>query len=495
MSEISPNFPFLSAGKSSQADYLAAISQAAHAVCEHYASIDKAYDGLAPQALREQLLREPICPEEGAPLDSLIAWAGEHVLANSIALGSTRTMAHLHCAPMIPALAAEVMISASNASMDSWDQAPAATVLEQQLLAWLGELIGWGNNHGGGTLTSGGTQSNLMGLLLARDAWCARDFGVRVQQDGLPELAQTGRIFCAKSAHFSVQQAAALLGLGHQAVIAVDTDADQRLCPEHLKQAILSARKDGARPFAVVATAGTTDYGSIDPLPVLADMAAQEQLWLHVDAAYAGALLLSDALQSKLTGLARADSVTLDFHKMFYQPISASAFMLRDGKHWDWLRLHADYLNPPEHEALGMDDLVTRSIQTTRRFDALKIVLSLRHLGRKNFARLIEQTLDNAQTAADILKNYPDLELMTPPRLNTVLFRFAGKNCPPEKLDQLNHRIRQRLFLSGFALLGQTRFAGKIVMKMTLLNPNIGAQDFAAIFEQVMQLAQNEALD
>src|SRR5262249_53886874 len=217
--------------------------------------------------------------------------------------------------------------------LDSFDQAPAATVVELLLLRWLCRQAGLPATADG-TMTAGGTLSNSMGLLLARDTWCRKRHGWSVREQGLPPEARRCRILCSEMAHFSVDRAAAQLGLGTEAVVKVAVDADYRLCLRDLDRqlALLAAR--GQFPLAIVATAGTTDVGAIDSLADVAARARAAGAWLHVDAAYGGALLFSERHGRRLHGLDQADSLTLDFHKLCWQPISCGAFLVREAAHF-----------------------------------------------------------------------------------------------------------------------------------------------------------------
>jgi L-2,4-diaminobutyrate decarboxylase len=485
---------FLGPQPASQDAYASAIACAQAQVLRHFAPLPQCYRGTPPQALHERFASVDPCPDEGQALDQVLDWVGREVLADSIAVSHPMTMAHLHCAPLLPALAAEVLISASNASMDSWDQAPAPSHLEQRIVEWLGARFGLGP-RADGIFTSGGTQSNFLGLLLARDRFCQRAFGVSVQREGLPAQASKLRILCSSVAHFSVQQSAAILGLGHDAVVPVPVDAAQRMDAAQLQQCIASLRAEGLLPMAVVATAGTTDFGSIDPLPEVADIAAREGLWLHVDAAYGGALALSDRLRPRLAGIERADSLTVDFHKLFWQPISASALLLRDRAGWELLRLHADYLNPADAELQGTLDLVTKSIQTTRRFDSLKLFVTLRTLGRRRFAALVEQTVDLASAVATTIDAEPCLQRIAPVGINSVVFRCVDPAWSDGDADRINATVRERLLREGRALIGRTRVAGRTCLKFTLLNPEAGLPAIRQLLRELLAMARQVAAD
>jgi L-2,4-diaminobutyrate decarboxylase len=224
--------------------------------------------------------------------------------------------------------------------------------------------------------------------------------------------------------------------------------------------------------MAIVATAGTTDFGSIDPLPELASLAQSAGAWLHVDAAYGGALLFSAQHRGKLQGIEAADSLGLDFHKLFWQPIPCSALLLRGARHFDSIKLYADYLNPELHEDEGIPNLVTTSLLTSRRFDALKLRISFQTLGRAKLAAMIDRTIQLADHSANIVKQTPQLELMCEPQLSTVVFRYVAAD-PAIDSDKLNATLRQRLFNRGLAVIGHTRVRNRQSLKFTCMNPTV----------------------
>src|SRR5476651_2887207 len=305
-------------------------------------------------------------------------------------LGQCRcaTVAHLHCPSLVIIQAAEVLINATNQSMDSWDQSPSATIIEMKLIEWLRTQVGYQPGDAG-VFTSGGTQSNLMGLMLARDAFFARQ-GHSIQQDGLVGNLRKMKVFCSENAHFSVQKNMALLGLGYQSVTLVKTDQFARMDVSDLAAKLAQAQANGEQILAIVATAGTTDAGAIDPLRAIAKLAAEHQIWVHVDAAWGGALLLSEKYRDYLDGIELVDSITLDFHKQFFQTISCGAFLLKEARHYELMRYQAAYLNSEFDEAQGVPNLVSKSLQTTRRFDALKLWMGLEALGQKQYAEIID---------------------------------------------------------------------------------------------------------
>ncbi|MFN8668933.1 MAG: aspartate aminotransferase family protein [Gemmatimonadaceae bacterium] len=409
----------------------------------------------------------------------------EAIVQHSIVTGHPAAAAHLHCPPLIAPLAAEVLLSALNQSMDSFDQAPAATMVELQVTEWLCRLAGLPTTAAA-TFTAGGTQSNYMGLWLARDAWLARERGWPVRTKGLPPDANRLAILCSEVAHFTVEKSAMQLGLGTDAVVKVAVDDRFRIDATALDAALARVRADGRIPFCIVGTAGTTDFGSIDPLGALADAAARVGAWFHVDAAYGGALLFSPRGERVLAGLSRADSITLDFHKLLWQPISCGAFLLRDAAHFDLAATHADYLNPESHVADGIPDLVNRSVLTTRRFDALKLWMTTKVLGRERLAGYIDATCVLARVVGAAVRERPALELVhAPDDLSTVLFRVRAPAAPGDdgREDALNTYVHDELFRRGVAVLGVTRVRGRITLKLTLLNPTATVADIVAILD------------
>lgn len=372
--------------------------------------------------------------------------------------------------------------------MDSWDQSPSATIIEIKLIEWLREQVGYPAGDAG-VFTSGGTQSNLMGLMLARDAFFARQ-GHSVQLHGLTGNLSKIKVLCSENAHFSVQKNMALMGLGYQSVTLVKTDKFSRMDLNDLKEKLAQAKANGEQVMAIVATAGTTDAGAIDPLADIAALAAEQQIWVHVDAAWGGALLLSGKYRHFLNGLELADSVTLDFHKQFFQTISCGAFLLKDARHYQLMRYQAAYLNSDFDEEHGVPNLVSKSLQTTRRFDALKLWMGLEALGKKQYAEIIDNGVTLAQQVAQFVAEQPQLELVMQPQLASVLFRFRPENSDAASVALLNQRIGDALLASGSANVGVTEADGVTCLKLTLLNPTVCLEDVKVLLASVTACGQ-----
>ncbi|AVV47567.1 aspartate aminotransferase family protein [Streptomyces sp. P3] len=420
--------------------------------------------------------------------------------------------AHLHCPPLAVATAADLAASTLNPSLDSWDQAPAASELESLLThALAAEIYGHTNPApptgsapaptGPGSpsadsgpapaspgspsadsgpaptgpmtpatrpraataptlpadalVTTGGTEANHLALLLAREAHG-------------PAL----RLVCGANAHHSLPRAAWLLGLPEPVILPTPTGV---LDPATLHHTLTT--RPG--PLLVAATAGTTDAGLIDPLPALAALCHAHGARLHIDAAYGGGLLFSDRRRPLLTGLEAAHTVTLDLHKLGWQPVAAGLLAVRDPHDLTALHHHADYLNADDDTEAGLPDLLGRSLRTTRRPDVLKIAVTLKTLGRSGLGALVDQVCDNARQLADLVTAHPGLELHAPPTLSTVLLR------PAHATDTAVADIRRRLLTQGHAVLGRARLDGRLWLKTTLLNPHTRPADLTALLRLV----------
>jgi len=438
---------------------------------------------VSPEALAKLVGAIDVCPDDPVPFDEVLADVGERVLAHGVRPFDPRCVAHLHTTTLLTAAATELAIGVTNQSLDSYDQAPAATLLEDHLVRWTAGLLGLPAGASG-VLTAGGTASNLLGLLLARGD---------VTTDGLPAEARTWRIVASEAAHFSVQRAAAVLGLGHRAVVPVATDGSGRIDVAALDQALADLDRQGLRCIALVGTAGTTDLGAIDPLPALAERAAHRGAWFHVDAAVGAAFAFSDRLRPWLDGIASADSVTADLHKLCWQPIGASLLLARDGRRLDLVRHPSDYLDRADDEddaddGSGPLNLVGRSLDTSRRFDALKVVVSLRSTGRRRMGAMVEHLVDLAAATAEVVAATPDLELLAPVSSVTVLFRWRPPGSDDgDALDAANTAIQRALFAQGRAVLGRTRHRGRVALKLTLVNPTTTLDDLVPLLTLVRE--------
>ncbi|MFC9588375.1 pyridoxal phosphate-dependent decarboxylase family protein [Streptomyces sp. NPDC056944] len=464
--------------------YRRSVTEGVERVARKLAATRGPFTGVTPAELAPVVdavdLDQPL-GDSSAALDEL-----ESVyLRDAVYFHHPRYLGHLNCPVVIPAVLGEAVLSAVNSSLDTWDQSAGGTLIERKLIDWTTGRIGLGP-LADGVFTSGGTQSNLQALLLARE------------EAGTADLSKL-RIFSSECSHFSVQKSAQLLGLGRDAVVSVPVDATKRMQSVVLAAELEACRAEGLVPMAIVATAGTTDFGSIDPLPEIAALAAEYGAWMHVDAAYGCGLLASTTRRHLLDGIERADSVTVDYHKSFFQPVSSSAVLVRDGATLRHATYHADYLNPlpqalgfaraggtPTTLAEQIPNQVDKSLQTTRRFDALKLWMTLRVMGADGVGELFDEVCDLAREGFELLAADPRYDVVVEPQLSTLVYRYVPETATsPEDVDRANLHARKALFASGEAVVAGTKVGGRQYLKFTLLNPETTAADIAAVLDLI----------
>ncbi|MGW8062768.1 lysine decarboxylase DesA [Streptomyces ziwulingensis] len=464
--------------------YRRSVTEGVERVAAKLATTERPFTGVTADALSPRVdgidLDKPL-HDTAAVLDEL----EDVYLRDAVYFHHPRYLAHLNCPVVIPAVLGEAVMSAVNSSLDTWDQSAGGTLIERKLIDWTTARIGLGP-AADGVFTSGGTQSNLQALLLARE---------EAKTENLADL----RVFVSEAGHFSVTKSAKLLGLGPDAVVSIPVDHDKRMQTVALARELERCARDGLVPMAVVATGGTTDFGSIDPLPEIAALCEQYGVWMHVDAAYGCGLLASLKYRDRINGIERADSVTVDYHKSFFQPVSSSAVLVRDTATLRHVTYHAEYLNPRRTVQERIPNQVDKSLQTTRRFDALKLWMTLRVMGADGVGQLFDEVCDLAAEGWKLLAADPRFDVVVEPSLSTLVFRcIPASVTDPAEIDRANLYARKALFASGDAVVAGTKVAGRHYLKFTLLNPETTTADIAAVLDLIAGHAEQylgESLD
>ncbi|MGW5214159.1 lysine decarboxylase DesA [Streptomyces sp. NPDC004051] len=464
--------------------YRRSVTEGVERVAAKLATTERPFTGVTVDALAPAIERIDLdrpLHDTTAALDEL----EDVYLRDAVYFHHPRYLAHLNCPVVIPAVLGEAVLSAVNSSLDTWDQSAGGTLIERKLIDWTAARIGLGPSADG-VFTSGGTQSNLQALLLARE---------EAKTDDLATL----RVLTSEVSHFSVQKSAKLLGLGPDAVVSLPVDHDKRLQTVALARELARCAEDGLVPMAVVATAGSTDFGSIDPLPEIAELCAQYGVWMHVDAAYGCGLLASLKHRDRIDGIERADSVTVDYHKSFFQPVSSSAVLVRDAAALRHATYHAEYLNPRRTVTERIPNQVDKSLQTTRRFDALKLWMTLRVMGADGIGGLFDEVCDLAHEGWELLTADPRFDVVVEPSLSTLVFRYVpAAVTDPAEIDRANLHARKALFASGDAVVAGTKVADRHYLKFTLLNPETTTADITAVLDLIAGHAEQylgESLD
>jgi glutamate/tyrosine decarboxylase-like PLP-dependent enzyme len=363
--------------------------------------------------------------------------------------------------------------SVLNQNATAWRSAPAGVTIERTVIRWLAEAIGCAGFTG--SLTLGGSSANLMGLCMAREAKApANQTGVR-----------GGVIYCSTETHMSIAKAAALLGLGHDAVRLIPVDDAFRMRIDELRAAIAIDLRAGKKPIAVVASAGTTATGSIDPIGAIADVCDEFGLWMHVDGAYGALAAL--AMPEAFSGMDRAHSLSLDPHKWLYQPAGVGCLLYRDPGDAQRAFSHTgDYARSLTNDPIEGFTIFEESMELSRPFRALKLWLSLRYFGLNAFQQSIAEDLQLAQVLAAAIDSEPKLERLAPVALSAVCFRYRDADGD---LDALNRAILTRVTKRGGVYLSNAVIHGKFALRACVVNHRTTEDDVRAIVREVLAAA------
>lgn len=370
----------------------------------------------------------------------------------------------------------DFLASVLNQNVTAWRSAPAAVSLERAVVRGLASAVGCQGFLG--SLTSGGSAANLMGLTLAREALAPAN------EAGSP----SGVVYASTEVHMSIPKAVALLGLGRRNLRLIPTDAEWRLNPEALEQAIVQDLSAGLRPLAIVATAGTVNTGAVDPLPAIAELARKYGLWLHVDGAYGAFAAL--AIPERFEGLSRADSISMDAHKWLYQPLDCGVLLFRESSAARRaFSFTGDYAKVASTDSVEGFAFFDESLELSRRNRALKLWLSMRYHGLSAFRAAIRRDLDNARRLADVIRAEPSLELLAPVTLSAVCFRYAGEVPEPER-NAFNTRLLARINARGRVYLSNATIQGHLALRACFVNHRTTPEDVQTVVAEVLAAAK-----
>ena len=371
---------------------------------------------------------------------------------------------------------ADLLASVLNQNVTAWRSAPAAVTLERQVVAALAAALDCRGYHG--SFCGGGSMANLMALAMAREA------RLPANASG----ARPGVVYASTEVHMSIPKAMALLGLGRENLRLIPADARWRMSPAHLREAIAADHAAGRVPLAVVATSGTVNTGSIDPLSEIAALCREHGLWMHVDGAYGALAAL--AVPERFAGLNAADSLSLDPHKWLYQPLDCGMLLFKDAQAarvaFSYTGDYAKSLAEDPLEAFAFFD---ESLELSRRFRALKLWLSLRYHGLDAFRRAIGADLRHAQLLAQQVAASARLELAAPVALSAVCFRYLCAEGQTPDGDRLNAAILRRVIERGRVYLSNASLGGRFVLRACFVNHRTTEEDVAQIVPEVLAAA------
>jgi len=383
----------------------------------------------------------------------------------------------------------DLIASALNANITCWRSGPAGTELERMVVRWLGSLINY-SREAKGLLTSGGSMANMIALLVAN----RRKSGAEASRRGLWNSGPPMTVYASSEVHLSIAKAADILGFGRDQVREVACDERQRIRIDLLREKIEADRRQGLRPFCVVGSAGTVNTGVVDSLSELAVVAAEFDLWFHVDGAYGAPGVLDERKKHLFAGLELADSVSLDPHKWLYVPVDAGCLLFRDDaaakatfstEEADYIKTHG-YV---DEEAFAFWDY---GVELSRRFRALKIWLTLQYYGSRRIAAAITDDISLAAYFGEVVANAPDFELLAPVELSICCFRYVPRKSLSEtELDKLNERIMERVQKGGRAYLSNATVNGHFALRACITNFRTTKNDIDQTIVAVREAAED----
>lgn len=448
------------------------------AIIDHYTHLDKKL----PVALKSRKEMDSLfleeAPEKGSDPKKVLDFVVSNVMANTTLMSHPKAYSFVPGPSNYVSVMADALATGFNVFSGGWVASPAAAELEIITIQWLLKIFGFPPKKGGGIFTSGGSMANLTALATARNIKCGKDFSKAI-------------IYLSDQAHSSNIKAIRVLGFREDQVRIIPTDSEFNFALNKLKNCIAADRLQGLFPFCLLASAGTTNTGSVDPLPEMAAICKKEGLWFHVDGAYGAAAILAPQGKKALKGIEKADSLTIDPHKWLFQPYEMGCLLVRNHKNLSYTFTEKpEYLRDIEGNTseINFYDL---GIQLTRRFRALKFYMSLKTFGLKAFRKAVTYNIELAEKTEALLRSSAQWQVVHPATLAIINFRFnpIGKNFDASTLDRLNQQISEQIMHSREALLVTTILNGQVVLRMCLINPRTTFEDVQSTLQHCEKIA------
>ncbi|MDP2995920.1 MAG: aminotransferase class I/II-fold pyridoxal phosphate-dependent enzyme [Bryobacterales bacterium] len=439
---------------------------------EHFAGLrDKPVNVTGSRAALASLIDAPP-PERGRPAGDVLDLLDKAVFSSIGHVDHPRFFAFVPSPNNFVSAMAEALAAAHNVFAGSWLEGSGPAQLELTTIDWLRQFCGLPEGAAG-LFVSGGSMANLTALVVARAA-------------KLADRPEGATIYCSDQVHSSVERGLRVLGFARGQVRKLASDENFRLSVDALARQIAADRAAGLRPFCVVANAGTTNTGAVDPLGELADLCRRQDLWLHADGAYGAAAVLCGRGRALLQGIGRVDSLALDPHKWLFQPYECGCLLVRDGALLErTFRILPDYLKDI-HEGEDEVNFCDRGIQLTRNFRALKLWLSIQIFGLEAFRRAVERGFEVAEAVERLLRARERFEIVTPAQLGILTFRYQPETGDT---DLFNAALARRIAEDGYLMLSTTMLRGRTVLRMCTINPRTTDEEIAGVVERIEALA------
>jgi glutamate/tyrosine decarboxylase-like PLP-dependent enzyme len=436
------------------------------AIVDHFETQDQKLPvATASRKEIDALFMEEI-PEKPMAPDDVLNFVLENVMANSNVMTHPKAYAFVPGPSNYISVMSDTLATGFNIFSAGWVGSPAAVGIEINTLNWMLKLFNFPVKKGGGIFTSGGSMANLTALATARKVKCGEDFSKAI-------------IYLSDQAHSSNIKAINILGFKKEQIRIIPTDIEFKFSINKLKNAIAKDKIEGLQPFCLIASSGTTNTGSVDPLEELSLICKAENIWLHVDGAYGAAAILSKNGKKLLKGIEKADSLTVDPHKWLFQPYEIGCLLVQNHK---WLKSTFTekpvYLRDIEGNQSEIN-FYDHGIELTRHFRALKFYMSIKTFGLQAFRKAIDYSIVLAEEVEDQLRASNKWEVVSPATLAIINFRYnpVSEKWSEKKLDAMNQKISAKMMASGEALLVTTILQGHVVLRMCLINPRTTLKD------------------
>lgn len=430
------------------------------AVVDHFETQqDKLPVASGSRAEMEQLFSEDL-PEQATPATEVLDFVLKNVMPQSNIMSHPQSYSFVPGPSNYISVMSDTLATGFNIFSGGWVGSPAAATIEIVTINWLLKMFNFPVKKGGGIFTSGGSMANLTALATARKVKCGEDFSKAV-------------VYLSDQAHSSNIKAISILGFRKEQVRIIPTDMEFKFSINKLKNAIAKDKIEGFQPYCLVASAGTTNTGTIDPLDELARICKAENIWFHVDGAFGAAAILSTKGKKLLKGIEKADSLTIDPHKWLFQPYEIGCLLVQNHKYLKGtFSEKASYLRDIEGNESEIN-FYDHGIELTRNFRALKLYMSLKTFGLGAFRNAINYNIALAEEVEALLRASTKWEVISPATLAIINFRYhpVGQNFDDKKLDLINQKISAKVMESKEALLVTTMLQGQVVLRMCLINP------------------------
>jgi aromatic-L-amino-acid decarboxylase len=436
-------------------------------ISEHAARLDSApvVSSATPVDL-EKIFDEPM-PVEGSSAEEIFDRFARDIAPHAMQVPSPRYFGQFNPTPLAIGVWADALCSSLNQNAGAWRNGPTSALIEMQVLRWLCELIGYGP-QAFGVLASGGSEANLIALK------CARDKAVQgISELGVHAARSDLTIYASEQCHFSVEKSLDILGLGRKSLRKIDTDERFHIRLDHLMQAIHKDRSEGRTPLCIVGIAGATSTGVVDPLRELAQIAKENGCWFHADAAYGGGLAFSEKHKAQLKGIELADSITFDPHKWMFVPFACGATLVRAGGRVlrDSFDMSPEYLSEDRGFADAHYDFFRYGQMGTRRFNALKLWMCFKFMGKRGYAETVERHIELTNYLAGKLDELPDFERIGEIETAVCCFRYLPepvRGMPADEQDRVQQALQQRIEKSGKAFFPSTILHGRRALRINI---------------------------